>query len=186
MAAPFPGLLHCVRNDGGARQYGFWLRGHGSPLPACSPRGESDGSWESSMDVTSEIASRIEGWLEWLGLSGEAADRAAGLVVGTVQGLVEGRGRVPRGGRKRPTGRGGRGGGDRGAAVGGWGVTGGGACDGRAPLIDPLHGSIPPSARGETTLGADFESSLVLSFKKERACCLAYRWGDGACWGLGR
>jgi hypothetical protein len=49
------------------------------------------------MDVTSEMASRIEGRLERLGLSGEAADRAAGLVVGTVQGLVEGRGAVPRG-----------------------------------------------------------------------------------------
>ena len=49
------------------------------------------------MDVTAEMAARIEGRLERLGLEGEAADRAAGLPAGTVQGLVERRGRVPRG-----------------------------------------------------------------------------------------
>jgi transcriptional regulator with XRE-family HTH domain len=49
------------------------------------------------MDVTAEMAARIEGRLDRLGLSAEGADRAAGLAGGTVQGLVEGRGRVPRG-----------------------------------------------------------------------------------------
>lgn len=49
------------------------------------------------MDVTAEMAGRIEGRLERLGVSAEAVDRAAGLAGGTVQGLVEGRGKVPRG-----------------------------------------------------------------------------------------
>ena len=49
------------------------------------------------MDVTSEMAGRMEGRLERLGLGGEAGDGGGGWGVGTVQGLVEGRGAVPRG-----------------------------------------------------------------------------------------
>ena len=49
------------------------------------------------MDATPEIARRIEGRLERLGLSAEAVDRLAGLPAGTVLALARGTAAVPRG-----------------------------------------------------------------------------------------
>ncbi|MGG5819931.1 hypothetical protein [Falsiroseomonas sp. HW251] len=49
------------------------------------------------MEPSKEIAARIEGRLERLGLSAEDADRLAGLPAGSVLALVRGAGRLPRG-----------------------------------------------------------------------------------------
>jgi transcriptional regulator with XRE-family HTH domain len=49
------------------------------------------------LDADAEIASRVEGRLERLGLSAEEADRQAGLLVGTVAAIVRQAGRLPRG-----------------------------------------------------------------------------------------
>jgi transcriptional regulator with XRE-family HTH domain len=49
------------------------------------------------MEMNPEIAARIEGRLERLGLSGPEADRLAGLTAGTLDALVQGAGRLPRG-----------------------------------------------------------------------------------------
>lgn len=49
------------------------------------------------MEVNPDIAARIEGRLERLGLSAEEADRSAGLPAGTVLGIVQATGPLPRG-----------------------------------------------------------------------------------------
>ena len=49
------------------------------------------------MEAGPDIAARIEGRLERLGLSGPEADRLAGLPPGTLDGLVRGVGPLPRG-----------------------------------------------------------------------------------------
>ncbi|WP_372623840.1 hypothetical protein [Falsiroseomonas sp.] len=49
------------------------------------------------MDADAEIASRVEGRLERLGLSAEEADRQAGLPAGTVAAIVHQSGKLPRG-----------------------------------------------------------------------------------------
>jgi transcriptional regulator with XRE-family HTH domain len=49
------------------------------------------------VEANPEIASRIEGRLERLGLSAEEVDRAAGLPPGTVLALLRGTGGLPRG-----------------------------------------------------------------------------------------
>ena len=49
------------------------------------------------METDAEIAARIEGRLERLGLSGPEADRAAGLPAGTCDALVRGGGHLPGG-----------------------------------------------------------------------------------------
>lgn len=51
----------------------------------------------SELDANPEIASRIEGRLERLGLSAEEADQQAGLPLGTVSAIVRRSGRLPRG-----------------------------------------------------------------------------------------
>ncbi len=52
---------------------------------------------DPELDANPEIASRIEGRLERLGLSAEEADRQAGLPVGTVSAILRLSGRLPRG-----------------------------------------------------------------------------------------
>lgn len=49
------------------------------------------------MNGNPEIAARIEGRLDRLGLSAEEADRRAGLPPGSVAALLRGAGRLPRG-----------------------------------------------------------------------------------------
>lgn len=49
------------------------------------------------METNPEIAARIEGRLERLGLSGPEVDRLAGLPAGTLDALMGGAGRLPRG-----------------------------------------------------------------------------------------
>lgn len=49
------------------------------------------------MQVTADIAARIEGRLERMGLAAEEADRLVGLPPGTVAGLVRGERALPRG-----------------------------------------------------------------------------------------
>ena len=49
------------------------------------------------MEADAEIAARIEGRLERLGLSGPEADRLAGLPHGSCDALMRGEGRLPRG-----------------------------------------------------------------------------------------
>lgn len=53
------------------------------------------------MEASPEIAARIEGRLERLGLSGPEADRLAGLPPGTLDALLRGAGALPRGGALR-------------------------------------------------------------------------------------
>jgi cyanate lyase len=49
------------------------------------------------VDANAEIASRVEGRLERLGLSSEEADRQAGLPAGTVSAIIRQAGTLPRG-----------------------------------------------------------------------------------------
>jgi hypothetical protein len=49
------------------------------------------------LDANPEIASRVDGRLERLGLSPEEADQQAGLPVGTVSAILRQSGRLPRG-----------------------------------------------------------------------------------------
>lgn len=49
------------------------------------------------MDANPEIAARIDGRLERLGLTPEEVERSAGLPAGSVAALLRGEGRVPRG-----------------------------------------------------------------------------------------
>jgi hypothetical protein len=49
------------------------------------------------VDANAEIASRVEGRLERLGLSSEEADRQAGLPAGTVSAIMRQAGALPRG-----------------------------------------------------------------------------------------
>jgi hypothetical protein len=51
----------------------------------------------SELDANPEIASRVEGRLERLGLSAEETDQQAGLPVGTVSAILRQSGRLPRG-----------------------------------------------------------------------------------------
>jgi hypothetical protein len=53
------------------------------------------------LDVNPEVAARVEGRLERLGLAPEDVDRVAGLPAGTVQGIVQAAGSLPRGGALR-------------------------------------------------------------------------------------
>ena len=62
------------------------LRAAGSMQPGAPP-----------VDANPEIAARIEGRLERLGLSGEEVDRQAGLPTGMVDAIIQGRARLPRG-----------------------------------------------------------------------------------------
>lgn len=67
----------------------LWMRVAAPVKPTASGGAE--------LDTNFEIASRVEGRLERLGLSAEDVDRQAGLTSGTVAGIIRQSGTLPRG-----------------------------------------------------------------------------------------